>query len=483
MDKPKLLIIVLFQNLGDEHPYYARSPAPPLPGILLAGMTPPIVDVKVHHEMVRPIDYGTDADFIALSFMDYLAPHAYEVARRFRSRGKIVVGGGKFVSTHPDEAQPHFDSLLVGEAQEVWPRMVRDLVEGELLPRYEADPLPSLRGIPTPRYDLVEREFATPIVTEASRGCPHPCTYCALNIRRAPFRPRPVDDVIADLSRTSMLPWHKRKMAMLLDNNLGGDLPWAKELLRKIVPLHFWGIGVQFSIECLRDEEFVDLLARAHCRMAFIGMESLNQESLAGVRKKQNNVQEYKEAFARLHRRGILTFAGYMFALDEDTEAFYDALPGRLEEVGVSVILPSLAIPIYGTPLHRQMLDEGRIIDFDLSHYDGDHLLFRHRILSEGQIRNAYQRVTRAFFSWRNIFNRWVRFMLIQRKEESWSWFALKLLATTFVYFKLSLFQRHHAQQRILQPGFRQEAPVGKEGIGAAAAQCSEPDLLHELVS
>ena len=77
MKKPKLLIIVLFQNLRDVPPYYPRIPSPPLPGLLLAGMTPPEVKVEVLHEMVRPIEYDTDADYIAISFMDYLAPHAH----------------------------------------------------------------------------------------------------------------------------------------------------------------------------------------------------------------------------------------------------------------------------------------------------------------------------------------------------------------------------------------------------------------------
>src|SRR5437867_9101478 len=113
MKTPKLLIIVLFQNLKDEAPYYAQTPAPPLPGILLAGMTPAIVDVEVLHEMVRPIDYSTDAEFIALSFLDYLAPHAFEVSARFRAAGKIVIGGGKYATTHPDDVQPFFDSILV----------------------------------------------------------------------------------------------------------------------------------------------------------------------------------------------------------------------------------------------------------------------------------------------------------------------------------------------------------------------------------
>ena len=54
MSKPKLQIIVLFQNLGEEHAYYARSPAPPLSGILLAGQTPDSVEVEVLHEMVVP---------------------------------------------------------------------------------------------------------------------------------------------------------------------------------------------------------------------------------------------------------------------------------------------------------------------------------------------------------------------------------------------------------------------------------------------
>lgn len=447
--RKKLLIIVLFQNLGENHPYYAQSPAPPLPGILLAALTPDIVDVEVLHEMVRPIDYATDADIVALSFMDYLSPHAYDVAARFRKMGKVVVGGGKFASTFPDEVQPHFDAILVGEAQEVWPEMVRDIVHGNLKARYTAPASPSLEGIPPPRYDLVESTYATPVVTEATRGCPHPCTYCQLNIKRMPFRQRPVADVVRDLSSTRGLPWYKRKMAMLLDNNLGGDLAYARELLRAIAPLKLWGLGAQFSVECLRDASFVDALVGANCRMAFIGMESLEPRSLAAVQKRQNNVEEYRDAFDRLHRRGILTFTGYMFALEEDTVEYYDRLPQLLDEVGTTVILPSIAIPLYGTPLYNNVVEEGRLVDRDLSHYEGDHIVFRHKHLSDEQIHQAYARVTLGFYGWRNIVRRWVKFMKIQEKHGSWQEHALKLCILTFIYFKLSVFQRHHGLVKI----------------------------------
>lgn len=466
MKKPKLLIIVLFQNLRDADPYYARTPAPPLPGILLAAMAPPEVEVEVLHEMVRPIDYATDASIIALSFLDYLAPHAFEVAARFRAMGRIVLGGGKFASTFPDEVAPHFDSILVGEAQGVFVRMVSDALNGTLKPRYLAGLIPSLEHIPPPRYDLVEPGYSVPIVTEASRGCPHPCTYCALNIKRLSFRTRPVQDVIDDLRNTRGLPWHKRKMAMILDNNLGGDLGYAKELLREVAKLDFWAVGTQFSIECLRDDEFVELLAAARCRMAFIGMESLSDRSLLGVQKRQNKVSEYKGAFEKLHRRGILTFTGLMFALDEDTREYYETLPARLEEVGNAVILPSIAIPIYGTPLYDCVLSEGRLIDRDLSHYEGDHLVFRHKHLTPAEIYGAYRRVNRIFYGWKNMFRRWWRIMGMQSMRESPARFVLKLAVLTFVYFKLSMFQRHHARQRVFTGGGPREAgPVPDEAL------------------
>jgi radical SAM superfamily enzyme YgiQ (UPF0313 family) len=473
MKKPKLLIIVLFQNLRGAAPYYARTPAPPLPGILLAGMAPPSVDVEVLHEMVRPIDYSTDASLIALSFLDYLAPHAFEVAARFRAMGKVVIGGGKFASTFPDEVAPYFDSILVGEAQGVFPRMVQDALGGTLKRRYHSDVTPSLEGIPPPRYDLVEPGYSVPIVTEASRGCPHPCTYCALNIKRAPFRMRPIGDVINDLKNVRGLPWHKRKMAMILDNNLGGDLAYAKELLREIAKLDFWALGTQFSIECLRDDEFVDLLAKARCRMAFIGMESLNERSLAGVAKRQNKVAEYKEAFEKLHRRGILTFTGLMFALDEDTREYYETLPRRLEEVGNAVILPSISIPIYGTPFYNTVVAEGRLLDEDLSHYEGDHLVFHHKYLTSEEIYGAYKRVNRLFYSWRNILRRWVGILRLQSRREPFGQFLLKLAVVTFVYFKLSIFQRHHAQKRVFEG-------AGETRLPAESVEMrGDPDLKH----
>ena len=449
MGKPKLQIIVLFQNLGEKQVYYARSPAPPLSGVLLAGLTPDIVEVELLHEMVRPIDYDTDADFIALSFMDYCAPHAFEVAEKFRKRGKVVVAGGRYASTFPQHVIPHMDAVVIGEAEPVWPQVVEDLVGGNLKKIYEAPFGPSLENIPPPRYDLVESDFAVPVVTEATRGCPYRCSYCQLTIKPAPFRCRPIGDVIQDLTATSRLPLHKRKMAMIYDNNIGGDIGYAKELLKEMAKLKLWGFGIQFSFDCLHDDEYVDLLAQANCSMAFIGLESLNEPSLLSVHKKQNRVEEYRELFEKLSRRGILTFTGMMLALDEDTFSYYRNLPERLEEIDPAAILLSISIPIPGTPFHKQVESEGRIFDRDLSHYEGDHLVFTPKHVSPDDVLSAFRTINQLFYSWRNIIRRWRRLISKYSAERSVVKRILRSLFISFIFLKLSIFQRDHARKRV----------------------------------
>jgi radical SAM superfamily enzyme YgiQ (UPF0313 family) len=449
MRKPKLQIIVLFQNLGDDMAYYARSPAPPLSGILLAALTPPVVEVEVLHEMVRPIDYSTDADFIALSFMDFCAPHAYRVAARFRQLGKVVVAGGRYPSTFPEAVLPHVDTVVVGEAEGVWPQVVHDLVEGRNEEIYYARTI-SLEGIPAPRYDLVEASFAVPVVTEATRGCPFNCSFCQLNIDPKPFRTRPIEDVIGDLTATGGLPRAKRKMAMLIDNNLCGDLDYAKALLREVAKLKLWTLGAQFSFNYLKDDEFVELLAEANCGMAFIGLESLNEPSLRSMHKLHNRIDEYEEMFRKLRRRGILTFTGVMLAVEGDTREYYQRLPSRLMRVDPSAILVSLAIPIPGTPLAKEVRANGGLVDDDLSHFDGDHLVSEPRSVDRETILGTFAELNAWFYSWPNIVRRWWRFIadFIANGKAGGKLFRAVLMS--YVLLQLSKFQRHRTRTRIL---------------------------------
>jgi radical SAM superfamily enzyme YgiQ (UPF0313 family) len=156
--------------------------------------------------------------------------------------------------------------------------------------------------------------FHWPVVF--SRGCPHPCEYCAVQTYyKRTFRTRPVDDVIADL-RT--IQRHGGNRILFLDNNPIGQPEKAKELVRAMIPLKMkW--ASQSTINMARDPELLDLASRSGCVSLSIGLESINEESLAGVRKDFNQAPRFAEDIAKLRRRGIQVIALIMVGLDGDT--------------------------------------------------------------------------------------------------------------------------------------------------------------------
>jgi radical SAM superfamily enzyme YgiQ (UPF0313 family) len=376
-----------------------------------------------------------------------------------------VIAGGRYASVFPEQVAPHVDAVVAGEAERVWPRVVADAVRGRLERVYRAPFAPSLEGIPPPRYDLAEPAFAVPVVTEATRGCPFRCSYCQLNIRPARFRTRPIPDVIRDLTATRRLPWTKRKMAMLYDNNLAGDLGYAKELLAEIAGIGLWGLGTQFSLNALRDREFLDLLQRARCRMAFLGMESLHQESLWSVNKRQNRVAEYREQFLELKRRGILVFAGTMVALDADTRRYYRELPGLLDRVDPGAIFLSMTIPIPGTPLHGEMESAGRIRTRDLSRYDGDHLVVQPVQVDDDDIYDAVLTLRRRFYAWPAVFRRWLRLAAVYLRGRKVLSRLGPFVLLTYILTSLSRFQRAHTRRRV-EPLIARARARGESGHG-----------------
>lgn len=225
---------------------------------------------------------------------------------------------------------------------------------------------------------------------------------------------------------------------------------YAKKLLREIADLKFWGLGFQFSFDCLHDNEFVDLLSAANCTMAFIGLESLNEPSLISVHKRQNIVTEYKELFHKIKERGILTFTGMMLSLDEDTPEYYEKLPQRIEEIDPSTILVSIAIPIPGTPFHKKVEAEGRILDKNLSHYEGDHLVIKPRQVSSADVLKTFVNVNLFFYSWPRILRRWSRFIVAYAKgEKSFLRFLFRAVIISVTFMRLSIFQRDHAKKRV----------------------------------
>jgi radical SAM superfamily enzyme YgiQ (UPF0313 family) len=212
----------------------------------------------------------------------------------------------------------------------------------------------------------------------------------------------------------------------------------------------------------------VDLLQQAHGAMAFIGLESLNPPSLYAVQKRQNKVPEYQEMFRKLKERGIVTFTGMMVALDEDTPEYYRTLPERIEAVDPSAVLLSISIPIPGTPFAREVEAEGRIFDHDLSHYEGDHLVFLPRNVSPDDVFDVYDRLNRVFYAWPRIFQRGWRLIWSYLRHGRGAARYVRWMLIAVIFLKVSIFERDHAGQKVYAVSRKNRAEVRSRLAGRA---------------
>jgi radical SAM superfamily enzyme YgiQ (UPF0313 family) len=371
---------------------------PPITGIHLAALTPPAYRVRVIHQQVQTIDFDTDADLIALSYFTGFAAEAYRLAREFRKRGKSVVAGGPHVTFNAEEALHHVDSVVIGEAESVWTQVLEDAAAGRLHRRYVGTAQP-LDKLPTPRYDLLGRNFFVQRVVQATRGCPFTCSFCTVPTINPGFRTRPVADVIEDIRYDRFRHWWQRKVVWFWDDNLTAKRTYIRELLAAMVPLKKWWL-TQASMDIANDGGLLDLMKRSGCIGIFFGIESFGAESLRDAHKPQNKVATYKARIRALHDRGICVMAGFIAGFDGDTPDSIRAMARQLYESGVDVPFLSVLTPYRGTPAFARLAAEGRILNGrGWEFYNGYNVSFQPRGMSPEELLDAHRALWREAFS------------------------------------------------------------------------------------
>ncbi len=402
----KIDIIVVY--VGRYERGHEKNFVPPITGIHLAAITPDHHDVRVIHQQVQSPDFNTDADLVALSFFSGFAPEAYRLALEFRKRGKTVIAGGPHVTFSPKEASRIFDSVVLGEAESVWPSLLSDAEQGTLRPKYTGQALP-LDGLPTPRYDLLPQSFFVPRVIQATRGCPFTCSFCTVPTLNPGFRMRPVDSVLKDIDYNKFRYWWQRKVVWFWDDNLTANRRWIRELLAKMVPKKKWWL-TQASMDIAEDPALLDLMQKSGCIGIFFGIESFGDESLHFAGKPQNRVNEYRRKISELHKRGMCVMAGFISGLDGDTPQSIHAMAKQLDDIGVDVPFLSILTPFRGTPDYKRYQDEGRLLpDRGWEFYNGYNVTFKPRQMSPSELLKAHRNLWQEAFSLRRSFRRIVK--------------------------------------------------------------------------
>lgn len=362
----------------------------------LAALVPPELGAELAciDEGIGDVDPDLDADLVGMTVITGSAPRAYELAKGFRRRGIPVVLGGPHVTLVPDDAQPHADSIVVGYAEEEWPRLLRDWTAGPLQPRYVQSPDLDLAISPLPdRSVLPRRKYLTADVFEATRGCRHACDFCVVPAAwgRKPLQ-KPVEHVVEDLRR------RRARRAIFVDLNLIADKEYAARLFEALVPLRLQWFGLATTL-LAEDLPLLDLAARSGCRGLLMGLESISRASLRRSHKGFNDPDRYREVVERLHRRRIALQGCFVFGLDDDTPEVF--LKTARFAVEARIDLPRFAIvtPFPGTELYLRLEREGRILTRDWELYDGQHAVFQPARMSTRELEQGTEAAWKHAYS------------------------------------------------------------------------------------
>jgi radical SAM superfamily enzyme YgiQ (UPF0313 family) len=372
-------------------------------------------NTRVHvNRLVRRLK-GRPALVALIGVQSNQFPRAMDLARPFRAAGIQVCLGGFHVSgclamlpEIPLELKEAMDlgiSLFAGEAEGRFEEVLQDAWSGSLKPLYNyMSDLPSLGGVPMPILPptRVKRTAGKLTSFDAGRGCPFQCSFCTIiNVQGRKSRRRSADDV-EQIVRQNLK--HGINRFFITDDNFARNRDWESIFDRLIAMREQEKLNIKFVIQvdtmCHRLPHFIEKAGRAGVARVFIGLESINPDSLMGARKKQNKVAEYRKMLLEWKRAGATIFAGYIVGFPTDTpESVLRDIQTIQRELPIDLLEPHCLTPLPGSEDHLKLHKAGAYLDSDLNKYDLEHVTTTHPAMSTAEWEKLYKDAWYSYYS------------------------------------------------------------------------------------
>jgi len=429
----------------------------PLAPATLAGLTPRDRDttIRFYDDRTEAIPFDEPADLVALSVETYTARRAYQIASEYRRRGVPVVMGGFHPTLMPDEASEFAESIIIGEAEGLWPGVIEDFRAGRLQRVYRQAQRPSLSGLRPDRSIFAGKRYLPVGLVEAGRGCHFRCEFCAVQSYFANTQTRrPADEIIDEIRRI------KRPLLFFVDDNITSNMDQAKEFFRALIPLKVKWVS-QASINAAHDEEFLKLIKASGCQGLLIGFESLNPENLKRMRKSFNTMRGgYERALENLKRHEIPLYVTFILGYDEDHGDTLQETLAFAERHRFYIVAFNHLTPFPGTPLYDRLEREGRLL-YDRWWLDPAYrygmVPFAPRGMTAEDVKQRCIEARQQFYSLRSILKRSANFSVNSRNLFMWSHF-----------FSINLLFRSEVLQR-------KDFPLGDESYSAPLLKADHP--------
>jgi radical SAM superfamily enzyme YgiQ (UPF0313 family) len=372
---------------------------PPLGLATLAAYCDSGDGVEIQDEHVETLDLSDTPDVVVIQVYITSAYRAYRLADHYRSRGAYVALGGLHVTSLPDEAATHADTIFLGPGEDTWPRFLADFRSGRPARRYQSA-IRTLEGLPPIRRDLIKRHlYLVPNSIVVSRGCPHVCDFCykdAFFEGGRSFYTQTVDAALAEIDR---LPG---RHLYFLDDHLFGAKRFASALFSGMRGMgRLWQAAG--TINSVLAPGLLEQAVECGLRSLFVGFETINTANLLEQRKYQNLHRDYSAAIRRLHDAGVMINGSFVFGMDADDPSVFDRTVEWAIERGIETATFHILTPYPGTALHSRMAAQGRITSGDWDRYDTRHAVFRPARMTAEQLEEGYRRAYRDFYRWGSI--------------------------------------------------------------------------------
>jgi radical SAM superfamily enzyme YgiQ (UPF0313 family) len=372
---------------------------PPLGLATLAAYLDPDDEVDLQDQHVEQLRLDDEPDLVLIQVYITNASRAYAIADQYRARGAYVCLGGLHVTSLPEEAAPHADSIFLGPGEETFPEFLRDFRAGRPKPRYFSA-VRDLAGIPPVRRDLIKRErYLVPNSIVVTRGCPHHCDFCykdAFFQGGKGFYTQRVDEALAEIDR---LPG---RHLYFLDDHLLGNVRFASALFEGMRGMdRVWQAAG--TVDSILRGDLVERAAKAGLRSLFVGFETLSPENLRQSNKKQNLKQNYEHAIARLHDLGVMINGSFVFGLDDDGPDVFKRTVDWGVRNSITTSTYHVLTPYPGTRLFETMEAQGRITTRDWDLYDTRRVVYRPVGMTPAALEAGYWWAYKNFYSWSNI--------------------------------------------------------------------------------
>lgn len=342
-------------------------------------------------------------------------PRAVDLGKIFLDAKIPVIVGGFHVSgclamlqeipAEIQEAMKVGMSMFAGEAEYHFDEVLRDTQQGTLKPLYNfLSDNPSLQNAPAPflPLNIVRKTFRRLASFDAGRGCPFQCSFCTIiNVQGRTSRWRSADD-IEELVRVNLRQGIRR--FFITDDDFARNKGW-EEILDRLIQLREGeglplSLAIQVDTVCHKIPRFIEKAVRAGCYNIFMGLETLNPQSLVGAKKRQNKIWEYRAMLQAWKSHGCTIVAGYIIGFPQDTpESIAHDIEIIKKELPIDLLEFFCLTPLPGSEDHKNLSLRHVAMDTDMNKYDLEHVTTDHPRMSRQEWQEVYQKAWGQYYT------------------------------------------------------------------------------------